>query len=204
MPDHVTAYLRVSTDAQDQASQRQQIAEYCRSTGIKIDAELCDTASGSTPWQSRSIGRLLGPENAGGTVIVSEVSRIARSVVGVLTALQTAAEHHVTVIAARNRLHLDQSLHSKITITVLALAAEIERDLIRDRTRAALAARREAGKPIGRQPGTAPALKLDGRAAEIRKLLSAGVSVTTTAKTLGVARQTLYNWLHANQPPEVS
>lgn len=202
MPSTVTAYLRISTDHQDQASQRQQIADYCRSADLSITSELCDTASGSTPWQSRSIGRLLGPENAGGTVIVSEVSRIARSVVGVLTALQTAAQNHVTVIAARNRLCLDQSLHSKITITILALAAEIERDLIRDRTRAALAARREAGKPIGRQPGTKPARKLDGHGDEIRKLLQAGVTVTTTAKTLGVTRQTVYNWLADNQPQE--
>ena len=190
-----TAYLRISTDHQDEASQRQQIAELTKSTGLVIDREFAETASGGTPWQERMLATLLRTASAGDTIVVSEISRIARSTVGVLTFLQAAAAAKINVIAVRNKLVLDDSLHSKITVTVLALAAEIERDLLRERTKAALAARRAAGLPLGRPRGSISSSVLEPRAAEIEKALSAKISKRGIARMLGCSPGTLYAYL---------
>ncbi len=190
-----TAYLRVSTDQQDYDSQREQITAFAAAQNIAVDIWATDQASGAKPWQEREIGNILRTAMPGDTVIVSEVSRIARSVVGVLTALQLAAERGARVMAARNRLVMDDSLPAKITITVLALAAEIERDLIRERTRAALQARRAKGLPLGRPTGEAETHQLDARKEEIIRALDARISKRGIARMLQVAPNTLYDYL---------
>lgn len=196
-PSRIVAYLRVSTDKQDEASQRQII-------GGKIGAKgaewVSDTASGAKPWQERAIAGVLERSIRGDRIIVSEISRIARSTVGVLTFLQAAAEKGVTVDAVKSGILLDGSTASKIVVTVLAMAAEIERDLLRERTKAALDARKARGLPVGRQAGaTGKKNKLDGRMGEIQPLLDAKVSHTAIARVLKVSRQTLYTFLQERE-----
>lgn len=192
------AYLRISTDKQDEASQRQIITASLKGEPIALFEWLADTASGGTPWQSRAIAGALDRLTTGDTLIVSEISRIARSTVGVLTFLQAAAERGVTVIAVKSGIHLDGSTASKIVVTVLAMAAEIERDLLRERTSAALQARKARGLPIGRQAGaTGKRNKLAGRMPEIVPMLKAGVARAAIARILGVSRQTLHSFLAA-------
>jgi DNA invertase Pin-like site-specific DNA recombinase len=188
--------LRISTDKQDEASQRQIIAEALPPiNGLDIEW-LSDTASGGTPWQSRAIAGALERAGEGDTIIVSEISRIARSTVGVLTFLQAAAEKKITVVAVKSGIKLDGSTSSKIVITVLAMAAEIERDLLRERTRGALAARKASGLPVGRQTGAlGKRNKLHGRMSEIAPLIDAGVARAAIARVLGVSRQTLHTFL---------
>jgi DNA invertase Pin-like site-specific DNA recombinase len=196
------AYLRISTDKQDEASQRQIIKEYIERTGQQITAYATDQASGALPWQQRAISFALRDCEAGDTIIVSEISRIARSTVGVLTFLQSAAEKNVTVVAVRSGITLDGSSASKIVVTILAMAAEIERDMLRERTRAALAAKKSRGETVGRQQGaTGKNNKLKGKEAEVRSLLEKNVSKTAMAKVLSVSRGTLYAFL-ASLPTE--
>lgn len=192
----IIAYLRISTDKQDEASQRQIIADSLKGEPLALFEWVADTASGGTPWQSRAIAGALASLSAGDTLIVSEISRIARSTVGVLTFLQAAAEKGVTVIAVKSGIRLDGSTASKIVVTVLAMAAEIERDLLRERTKAALDARKARGLPVGRQSGAlGKRNKLNGRMAEIQPLLAAGVAQAAIARVLGVSRQTLHTYL---------
>lgn len=196
------AYLRISTDKQDEASQRQII-------GGKYGAEtlewVSDTASGGKPWQDRAIAGMLERSGRGDRIIVSEISRIARSTVGVLTFMQAAAAQGVTVDAVKSGITLDGSTASKIVITVLAMAAEIERDLLRERTKAALDARKGRGLPVGRQVGaTGKRNKLDGRMNEIRPLLDAKVSKTAIARILKVSRQTLDTFLKTSYGEKVA
>jgi DNA invertase Pin-like site-specific DNA recombinase len=194
----IIAYLRISTDKQDEASQRQIIADSLKNEPIALFEWLADTASGGTPWQSRSIAGALASLSAGDTLIVSEISRIARSTVGVLTFLQAAAEKSVTVVAVKSGIRLDGSTASKIVVTVLAMAAEIERDLLRERTKGALDARKARGLPVGRQTGAlGKRNKLSGRMAEIEPLIRAGVARSAIARVLGVSRQTLHTYLAA-------
>jgi DNA invertase Pin-like site-specific DNA recombinase len=197
-----TAYLRISTDAQDEASQRQQIDAWATATGNTIAHWLLDRASGSIPWQKRFLGARLETAAKGEQIVVSEISRIARSTVGVLTFLQEAAVKKVTVIAVQNKLALDDSMHSKITVTVLALAAEIERDLLRARTKAALDARRAAGLPMGRPVGSRGTSKLDAHRATIDKCLDAAVSKRAIARMIGCSPTTLHAWLEASAPAQ--
>lgn len=196
-----TAYLRVSTDAQDQASQRQQVTDYARSNGLVISAEVCDTASGAVPWQERQLAALLRDTQPGDCIIVSEVSRLARSIVGVLTALQLATERGIMVIVAKNNLRIDGSMPAKIVVTVFAMAAEIERELIRERTKAALQARKASGKPIGRQPGALGTSKCAKDKELIQRLLTAQTPKRAIARMLGVSPTTLYTYLD-NKPTE--
>lgn len=197
----IIAYLRISTDKQDEVSQRHIIAGYFGPLNPRIDEWVSDKASGGTPWQSRAIAGALERLTTGDTLIVSEISRIARSTVGVLTFLQAAALRHVTIIAVKSGIRLDGSSASKIVVTVLAMAAEIERDLLRERTKAALDARKERGLPVGRQAGaTGKHNKLDGRMAEIQPMLTARVPKAAIARILKVSRQTLNAYL--NSQPE--
>jgi DNA invertase Pin-like site-specific DNA recombinase len=190
------AYLRISTDKQDEASQRQIIADWCKQNGRDISAYATDQASGALPWQERALNFALRDCEAGDSIIVSEISRIARSTVGVLTFLQAAAEKSINVVAIKSGITLDGSTASKIVVTVLAMAAEIERDLLRERTKGALQARKESGLPIGRQAGaTGKKNKLDGKWNEIEPLLKAGVAKAAVARVLGVSRQTLHSFL---------
>jgi DNA invertase Pin-like site-specific DNA recombinase len=187
------AYIRISTNKQDEASQRDIIMRWCQEQHRGITAYATDQASGALPWQERALSFALQDCVKGDTIVVSEISRIARSTVGVLTFLQACAEREVNVIAIKSGIKLDGSTASKIVVTVLAMAAEIERDLLRERTKAALSARKAAGLPIGRQVGAIGTRnKLTGRESEIAKLRAARVSDVAIANLLGVSRGTLY------------
>lgn len=194
------AYLRVSTDKQDEASQRQIISGKWACTGSEGIEWVSDTASGAKPWQERAISGVLERCERGDRIMVSEISRIARSTVGVLTFLQAAAEKGVTVDAVKSGIVLDGSTASKIVVTVLAMAAEIERDLLRERTKAALDARKAKGLPVGRQPGAkGKRNKLDGKEEEIETLLKAKVSKSAIARIMRVSRTTLDSFLDKQQ-----
>jgi len=195
----ITAYLRISTAAQDEQSQRQQIKDWCNANNRKVDTFEADTASGSLPWQMRRLAAIIDAAQPGQTLIVSELSRIARSTIGVLTFLEKARERGLTVIACRNNFVVDDTLPAKITITVLALAAEIERDLLRQRTKAALDARREKGLPMGRRPGTRLASKLDQHAETIKRCLAAKVSHRAIARMIECSPTTLSTWIERRE-----
>jgi DNA invertase Pin-like site-specific DNA recombinase len=192
-------YLRVSTDAQDTDNQRHGILEYCRSHGIEADAVHEDTASGKTDWRTRKIGDLLRTASKGDILLVSEVSRLARSTLQVLEILKLAAERQVSIVVVKNGLRFDNSMQAKITATILGLAAEIERDFISMRTKEALAKRKCAGKRLGRPPGaSAKHYKLDEKRGEIERYLKLGINGTAIAKLVGVSRPTLRSWLGRN------
>lgn len=191
----IHCYIRCSTSRQEEESQRQQVREYLGGKNISDAVYTSDTASGSTPWQNRALQDVLMRAQRGDWIVVSEISRIARSTIGVLSFLESATLRGINVAACKNKIVLDGSLPAKITITILALAAEIERDLLRERTRAALEARRARGLPLGRPLGSRSASILDARRAEIQKLIDAKVSKRAIARVLDVSPQTLYSFL---------
>ena len=199
------AYLRVSTDRQDIANQRHGILEYANANGLAPVAFVEDAASGRLAWRERALGHLLGSTAAAGDIIIfAEISRMARSTLQVLEMLELSMQRELQIHIAKQRLILDSSLNSRISATVLGLAAEIERELIAERTREALAKRKAEGKPLGRPKGAGnAALKLDAHASDIRDYLGKGVSKRSIAKLLGCAESTLYDWL-ARRIPEPS
>ena len=193
-------YLRVSTSAQDTQNQLHGIHQYCQERGIHADAVVEDTASGSVAWNSRKIGELLSTADKGDVLLVAEVSRLARSTLQVLEILKFASERQVSVVIVKNGLTFDNSMQSKITATILGLAAEIERDFISMRTKEALAKRKASGKKLGRPQGAlAKCYKLDEKRTEIERYRKLGINQTAIAKLVGVSRPTLRLWLGRNQ-----
>jgi DNA invertase Pin-like site-specific DNA recombinase len=194
------AYLRVSTDRQDVENQKHGILEYANAHGITNLDYVRDATSGRVKWQDRELGKLLTQTiNSGDTLVFAEISRMARSTLQVLEILKYCADNQINVHIAKQRMVLDDSMQSRITATVLGLAAEIEREFISIRTKEALAKRKLDGKSLGRPKGPAPSVKLDKRRDEIKGYLKKGISKAAIAKLVDCAPSTLYEWLKREQ-----
>lgn len=195
------AYLRVSTNQQDVNNQRHRILEYANHSGLGHLEFVSDSVTGQKRWHERELGQLLTQTAIAGDLIVfAEISRMARSTLQVLEILECCMQRELTVHIAKQKMVLDDNLPSRITATVLGLAAEIERELISMRTKEALAKRKASGKPLGRPKGRQSAkLKLDPRKPEIQLYLDKGISKRSIAKLVDCAPSTLYYWLGRNQ-----
>ncbi|MDJ0591901.1 MAG: recombinase family protein [Pleurocapsa sp. MO_226.B13] len=195
------AYLRVSTNQQDVDNQRHGILKYANQKSLGHLEFVEDAVSGQKKWRDRAVGELLTKTAESGDVIIfAEISRMARSTLQVLEILECCMQRELIVHIAKQQMVLDDKLPSRITATVLGLAAEIERELISLRTREALAKRKAAGKPLGRPKGRQSAkLKLDPRKQEIQMYLDKGISKRSIAKLVDCAPSTLYYWLERHQ-----
>lgn len=193
----IYAYLRVSTNQQDVDNQRHGILEYVNQKSLGHLEFVSDSVSGQKRWRDRELGKLLTETvKKGDTIVFAEISRMARSTLQVLEILECCMQRGVSVHIAKQRMVLDDSMPSRITATVLGLAAEIERELISLRTTEALAKRKAAGKTLGRPKGRQSAsLKLDAREQEIKMYLAKGISKRSIAKLVDCAPSTLYYWL---------
>lgn len=193
------AYIRVSTDAQDCANQRHGIDLYSAKNNFQDIVYFEDTVSGKKDWRGRGLAKLFDQVQRNDTLIVSEISRLARSTLQVLEILQEAAKKGLAVHVVKSNMIMNDSLNSRITAVVLGLAAEIEREFISARTTEALARRKSLGLPLGRPKGRVNIIhKLDSRHKEIAVMLSKGDKKTTIARNLEVTPQTLYNWMKLN------
>jgi len=199
----VFAYLRVSTDAQDVANQRHGVMRYCADKQLLAPVFVEDTASGRTDWRARPLGQLVERSAPGDVIVVSEVSRLARSTLQVLEIGKECITRGIHLHVAKNGIVFDDTLQSKIMATVLGLVAEIERDFISSRTKEALAKRKADGVQLGRPHGPARKLRLDEHAAKIDDYLKKGIDKRAIAKVLGVSPNTVYAWLKARRPPSL-
>ena len=192
----IYAYLRVSTDAQDVDNQKHGVLEYANTNGFSGLQFVEDSISSKVPWKERKVGALLLETcKEGDTVIFAEISRMARNTLQVLEIMKHCVEAKINVRIAKQNMVLDDSMQSKITATVLGLAAEIEREFISMRTKEALATLKSKGIKLGRKPGQAKKLKLDIHAVAIQTYLNKGVGKRSIAKLLEVSSSTLYEYL---------
>lgn len=193
----IIAYLRVSTNQQDLKNQRYEILEYAQRNGLQVNEFIEVEASSRKGTQERLIDHLFERLSAGDSVIVSELSRIGRSTVEVLTILNEMAAKQVTVTAIKQNLTISGNgdIQSKVMVTMFSLFAELERDLISERTKRALEAKKAAGVKIGRPKGRTSASKLDGMENQIAEFLAKKVSLTSIAKILCSSRGTVYNFI---------
>lgn len=195
----VYAYLRVSTDAQDVDNQRRGVAEYCAGRGW-LPGYFEDTASGRTPWRERALGQLLDRMQRGDVLVCSEVSRLARSTLQVLEVCKFAAERGLCVHIVKSGQIIDDSMASKVLTTMLALAGEIERDMISARTKESLARLKAEGVKLGRPAGPARVLMLDAKSAQIDSLRAFKIPLRQIARALQCSPQTLYDWIKVRRP----
>lgn len=193
------AYLRVSTDDQDVANQKHGILEYANSRNISGLTFVEDTASGRKKWKDRKLGELLNSLSPNDNIVFAEVSRMARSTLQILEILEYCTEREINVYIAKQNMAIDGSLQSKITATVLGLAAEIEREFISMRTKEALAARKAAGVVLGRPKGAPIINKLDKHRKTIEGYLDKDLSVRAIAKVLDVPHSTVNDYVKKNK-----
>lgn len=191
------AYLRVSSEKQDVDNQRLAILEYAHRNKFRVDEFMEVSVSSRRSPQERGLDELLEKLAAGDRLIVSELSRLGRSVGQIIILVNELVRRGVAFTAVKENIVLDgqkQDLQGKVMVTLFGLFAEIERDLISERTKSGLAAARARGQRLGRPPGTFTS-RLDVRRPEIEHLLFLKVSKASIAKIMGVSRSALVAFL---------
>jgi DNA invertase Pin-like site-specific DNA recombinase len=195
------AYLRVSKDSQDVRNQRLAMLEFAQQEKLEISEFMELSMSSRRSSKERQIDLLLTQLVSGDTLIVSELSRMGRSVGEIITTVDTLVKQRIRLMAIKEGIRLDgkQDLQSKVMVTLFGLFAEIERALISMRTKEGLAAARASGTRLGRPKGKLGQSKLTGREDEIQRLLHLKVSQASIAKITGVDRSTLHHFIRSRQ-----
>ena len=191
----IYAYLRVSTSQQDAQNQKFGILDYCNKNNLSPINFTEDRVTGKTAWQDRMIGQIMEKATTGDIIVVSEISRLGRSTLQVLEILELAVRKEISVHIAKNHIIVNGSMQSRITATILGLAAQIEREFISSRTKEALAKRKSDGFNLGRPKGQSQLLKLDSFAQEIKGYLKKGINKRAISKLIECSPSTLYLWL---------
>lgn len=195
-------YIRVSTDRQTLENQRYEISRFCSSMKLSIDGWIQETISGTKQADERELGRLLSLVSKGDLIICAELSRLGRSMYMIMDILNTCMEKECRVWTIKEGYRLGEDLQSKVLAFAFGLMAEIERQLISDRTKEALARRRAEGMVLGRREGSHNAhYILDGKAETIWEMLEKGYSREKIAKACGVSKGTVIRWLKRNGIP---
>lgn len=192
----IYAYIRVSTDKQTVENQRFEILKYADSKKLQIDVWVEETASGVKSVKDRMVGELLLKMKNEDVFLVSELSWLGRNLMEVMSILHDCMEKNVKVFAIKEGYELGNNINSKVLAFAFSLSAEIERNLISQRTKEALARKKSEGMRLGRRKGTFNAtVKLTGKEEEIKRYLDKKVAVSTIARILNVNRLTVRNFI---------
>ena len=194
-------YIRVSTGKQTVENQEHAILKYTASRKVHVDDWYRVEMSTRKTTKQRRVEELLENLETGDTLIVSELSRLARSVGQIAIIVDTLRDKGIRFISIKENMTLNgkRDIQTKVMITMFALFAEIERDLISERTREGLARARAQGKLLGRPKGRLGQSKLDGQEDQIRDLMDKGVTKANIAKILGVSWPTLQNFINTRK-----
>lgn len=188
------AYLRVSTADQDIEKNKYDILQLANQKGLGQVEWVEETNSGRISWHKRKIAHVLEQAQRGDNLVVSELSRLGRSMLECMEILSIASDKGVHIYAVKGNWQLDDSIQSKIVAMAFSMAAEIERDLISQRTKEALAAKKKAGIKLGRPTGPGKS-KLDQYRPEIEALLANGTSQKFIAQRFGTTEANLSRWM---------
>lgn len=173
------------------ANQQKEITRFTDSRNLVVDRWVTEIVSGKKCGCDRKLGALVRCLKKGDTLIVTELSRLSRTLLEIMSIVAELLEKKVCLYSTKDCYFFDDSINSKILCFAFGLVAEIERNLISLRTREALALRREQGIPLGRRKGSYTKLQqlIDGRQ-EIIRLLNNGSSITSLCREYGIARNT--------------
>lgn len=192
----IYAYIRVSCEKQNVENQRYEILKFADEKKSHVDEWVQETASGMKKIADRKLGVLFKHMKEDDVLIVTELSRLGRSMMEIMSILHDCMERDIRVFTTKERYELGNNVNSKVLAFAFGLSAEIERNLISQRTREALAMRKSNGVKLGRPKGKlSKMVKLTGREQEIKKLLVHRVPVAAIARMLGVHRVTLTNFI---------
>jgi DNA invertase Pin-like site-specific DNA recombinase len=175
----IVAYLRTSTDKQDLNNQRLEILEYARRTQSHIENFIAISISSGKGRRDRRIDELLAQLTDGDTLLVTELSRLGRSTGEVINLIDELLDNNIRVVVIKQNLILDKSqnnVQSLTMVTMLSLFAQLERMIISQRTKEALAAKKAQGISLGKPKGIIQQSIYDKDRARIVELLRLGVS----------------------------
>lgn len=196
----VYGYIRVSTDRQTVSNQRYEIRKFCTSEGLKVDGWIEETISGTMDYDKRELGKLLDQVGQGDLIICSELSRLGRSLFMIMEILNHCMNRECKVWTIKDGYRLGDDIPSKVLAFSFALSAEIERKLISQRTKEALARKKAEGMVLGRPEGAVSTrYRLDDKRELIERLLQDQKSHASIARTCGVSKNTLLRWLKRHQ-----
>lgn len=198
----IYGYIRVSTGKQTVENQKFEIKKYCRRNKIKFcDVTwISETISGTRSPSKRKLGELIQISQKNDRIIMTELSRLGRSLIMIMNVLQAFLDKEVHVTTIKEGYELGNNIQSKVLSFAFGLSAEIERNLISSRTKEALHLRMAAGVHIGRKKGIKNShYKLSGHEEYIYRSLQRGRSKLSLAKELGVEWCTLNKFVISNR-----
>jgi putative DNA-invertase from lambdoid prophage Rac len=192
----VIGYIRVSTEMQDVKNQESEILKYTNDHHLHIDEFMTFEISSRKSTAERGIDKLLEMQS-GDTLIISELSRLGRSTTEVINLVNSLIAKKVSLIVIKQNLNIieDMDMSTKIMVTMFSLFSELERDLISQRTKQALQAKKAQGIRLGKPPGVIQRSKLDEHKERIIELLGYGVSKSAIARVVGTSRVNLFEYI---------
>lgn len=196
----IYGYIRVSTDKQTVENQRYEINQFCDKNTFIVDKWIEETISGTIEVDKRTLGKLLKKTQKGDILICSELSRLGRSLFMIMEVLNSCMKKDVQVWTIKDNYRLGNDISSKVLAFAFGLSAEIERNLISQRTKEALARKRAEGVILGRPKGSKSAkTKLSGQEKKIQDLLDRKVSYSAIGRILSVHRLTVSSFVNRNE-----
>ena len=195
-------YLRVSTVEQELEKNKSDILRLANTHDLGKVHFVEEQVSGKVPWRKRKIAQVLDSLERGDTIIVSELSRLGRSMLECMEILSIALQKGIRIYAVKGNWQLAESIQSKIIAVVFSMASEIERDLISQRTKEALRFKKEQGIKLGRPKGPGKS-KLDPFKPEIEALLANGSTQRFIARRYKTTEANLHNWIKKHGLPTV-
>ena len=188
----IYAYIRVSSDKQTIENQKFEIKKFCKKENFKIDEWIEETISGTQRLENRQLGKLLERMKKEDILICSELSRLGRNLLMIMGILNECMNKDIQVWTIKDNYRLGSDINSKVLAFAFGLSAEIERNLISQRTKEALARKRAEGVVLGRPKGKKSSkTKLTGKEQKIKELLDKKVSYSAIGRILGVHRLTV-------------
>lgn len=195
----VYGYIRVSSDKQTVENQRFEINNFVAREQIHIDGWIEETISGTKNYNKRELGKLLNKVQKDDLIICAELSRLGRNLFMIMEILNICMTKECRVWTIKDNYRLGEDIQSKVLAFAFGLSAEIERNLISQRTKEALARKKAEGitlgRPVGRKTDESK-YKLYAKKALIAELLKAKISKRQIAKICKVDRNTLCRFIN--------
>lgn len=192
----VYGYIRVSSDRQTVENQRFEIDNFAKRHELEVDGWIEETISGVKDYGKRELGKLLRKVKKGDLIICAELSRLGRNLFMIMEILNLCMSRECRVWTIKDNYRLGEDVQSKVLAFAFGLSAEIERNLISQRTKEALARKRAEGVILGRPRGSKSSrVKLSGYEETIRTLLQKKVSKSKIASIFGVNRMTVDSFI---------
>ncbi len=192
----IYAYIRTSTQRQNNQNQRFEIETFAKKRDIKIDKWIEESISSRKSLEERKLGKILKKIKKEDIIIASELSRLGRNLLQVMSILHLCLQKECKIWTIKDNYRLGADIQSKVLAFAFSLSAEIERNLISQRTKQSLERLKAEGKHIGRKKGSKnKTKKLQNKQTLINSLLKQNIPKSQIAKMLGVNYSTLYRYL---------